>query len=345
LPPSLRAFLGFGFVLVALGVSACGDDDNKKPDSIDAGAGGAASGGKSGAGNTGGRNTGGAIGAGGGPASTGGAAPASGGSSNSGGTAPTSGGAPNTGGASTGTLDAGADGSEGDSGTPDASVEPTDGGADAPDARLTCCVPITTFPQDACGTWDDGCGAPTQPVCDEGKKCHLNPETGKGVCETCVPKADPCTGVCGQGDDGCNFVECPDTCGEGHLCGSDNKCCTPSDEATICAGRCGYVLDACLSDVFDCGACATGECDNYTNTCCTPAADTCTTGVCGKVLNNCHEQVDCGKCSGEDVCANHLCRPSKCGKAECGFIDGESCGLCSPGNHCISGRCVPECAP
>ena len=143
-----------------------------------------------------------------------------------------------------------------------------------------------------CGTISDGCGGTVNCDTVAGFGCKTGESCGvHGIANRCDPAAQPdeciaqgrqcgkivsaCTGkeiTCGKCKDG-------ETCNDNGVCGPP---CTPKKcDVDFKDFSCGTFDDGCGGTVT-CGKCATGVCDQTTNTCC--KANTCAAKECGKAL-------------------------------------------------------------
>lgn len=236
--------------------------------------------------------------------------------------------------------------------------------------QVCACQPRTCAQQGKnCGVIDDGCGWPVDcGTCGAGSVCGGGgaPNVCAGIC-TPLPQAQACQGKCGIVSNGCTgFYECGgcnalQSCGGG---GTPNVCgCTPSPQATACAGKnCGLVPDLCGGS-YVCGS--TGSCTSpqtcggggTPNVCgCTiiPSATACAGKNCGPVSNGCGGTYVCGSCSGVNSCGGggtanvcgctpmsvaEACGEKQCGSATNGCGANVSCGTCLPGMNCKGGIC------
>lgn len=161
-----------------------------------------------------------------------------------------------------------------------------------------------------CGVISNGCGGTVS--CDSvaGFGCAAGESCGvRGIANRCDKKQPPdeCKALgknCGTIKSACTGldVSCGD-CPTGEVCNANGVCgkpCTPKTCAVDFVGKeCGTFDDGCGSTV-KCGNCASGVCNQTTNTCC--AASTCAAnypGKCGNDLAN-----GCGSSSLDCVCPN-----------------------------------------
>lgn len=111
----------------------------------------------------------------------------------------------------------------------------------------------------------------------QGKDTKDRPAPAPG----CTPTTCAAQGKnCGSIPDGCGHqIRCgPDSCGDGYSC-TDNRCLCP-DGTAVCEGSC----------------CQSGQvCKNGDGPCCAPV-DPCTGGICGAVVDNCGQDVNCAAC-------------------------------------------------
>jgi len=184
-----------------------------------------------------------------------------------------------------------------------------DGKGDCPVQTTTACTDnqCTTDGTD-CSTCTDNSSATT---CSGG---HCGPTVDNcgntvscGTCATgtcvsgtcCVPN---CTGKCGGAGDTCGGT-CTGTCGAGKTCVNESCVCAPN-----CTNKCGGASDGCGGTCT--GTCGSGQ-NCYQQQCCTPVgqSQTCGTATCGKVTDNCGNQVTCGTgtCPSGQSCVNNQC--------------------------------------
>lgn len=164
-----------------------------------------------------------------------------------------------------------------------------------------------------CGVISNGCGGTVS--CDSvaGFGCAAGESCGvRGIANRCDKKQPPdeCKALgknCGTIKSACTGldVSCGD-CPNGQVCNTNGVCgvpCSPKTCAVDFAGKeCGTFDDGCGSTVT-CGSCASGVCNQTTNTCC--AASTCNVtyaGKCGDDLPN-----GCGSASLDCACAAGSC--------------------------------------
>ncbi|MFT3921785.1 MAG: hypothetical protein QM778_04560 [Myxococcales bacterium] len=217
-------------------------------------------------------------------------------------------------------------------------------------ASSSLCQPQTCASQGiVCGVAGDGCGNIldcTAEVggCTDGKICGTGANSGKCVEPTHCVAASPavkCALSCGVvGDDCGGTIDCeasPDTaCPSGTTCGGGgeaNKCgkgavCPKLDEATACAGKCGFAEDGC-GGAYACtlanggavcdpnagetcvqGVCTAPPCDPKTALELCPG-DNAGHKSCGVQPDGCNSQVNCGGCAADETCG--LAGPSLCG--------------------------------
>lgn len=207
------------------------------------------------------------------------------------------------------------------------------------------CTPSPTTCQNRCGEVLDNCNTPT----DCGDTCSEN--NPGDVCfeeRCCSPVTECADNVCGVVSDTCGgTVDCGN-CEGSQVC-FGNSCCAPN---TSCDGSCGKVDDGCGGELDCTGTpCEDGECQPN-GSCCSPNANACSGMNCGGAQDGCGNVVLCGEqCTGTMDCIDNACKESVC-KAQglnCGYVSNsevvggyESCGscprdeACSPGNLCLA---------
>lgn len=131
--------------------------------------------------------------------------------------------------------------------------------------------------------------------------------------DACAPKTCAELGkTCGTLTDGCgNSLVCGN-CPAPQLCRPDNTCCSP----TSCEADgkdCGSMPDGCGASI-ECGSCTNGlECGGgnpgVANVCgngpCTTQTTCAAEGKnCGVISDGCGKTLDCGACSGSEICGN-----------------------------------------
>lgn len=133
--------------------------------------------------------------------------------------------------------------------------------------------------------------------------------------------------------------------------------CTPTPQATACAGKnCGGVSDGC-GGTYNCGSCtAPQSCGGggTPNVCgCTPATCAALGKNCGTASDGCGGSLECGTCAAPETCGGggiaNVCscpaetiKPEACNGADddCnGFVD-DGTNLCSGGQVCQAATCV-----
>lgn len=135
--------------------------------------------------------------------------------------------------------------------------------------------------------------APTAPEC---ATCSGNQE-----CQSPTPICNTTIGACAE----CNSAS---DCG-----GGLPACDTQSGKCVKCASDsdCSGALSHCDPASHECVECVSGshcsssKCETD-HTCCVKA-DPCYAGTCGTLYDNCGAQVNCGECSGGEVCNANLC--------------------------------------
>jgi hypothetical protein len=191
-----------------------------------------------------------------------------------------------------------------------------------------------------CGAVQDGCGVTIQ--CGDDSVCGANKTCGGGGGANqcgCTANPNPCADKeCGSASDGCGAtVQCGTTCSANRTCDSQQICACKTVDATFCTGKCGpqQTPDGCT---IDCGAClatcavgagvpcggtgaaacicpagaAAGTQDDevcLNGQCCVPQSilETCGTAQCGSKTNNCGQIIQCGGCTGGNVCTQEQC--------------------------------------
>jgi hypothetical protein len=231
-----------------------------------------------------------------------------------------------------------------------------------PIAQVTACSGKCGQAANGCGgTWD--CNCPGSQTCGGGGVTNA---CGTPGTQSCTP-LDPstvCANKCGKVGDGCgNLINCEtpgnggtactgsQTCGGGgvpSVCGSP-PACSPVDQATACAGKCGQVSNGC-NGVYTCSGCTSPAICGLTtaNVCGTPTCvpvntQTACSGKCGKIGNGCGAIIDCeasgnggvtcgagtwcGGGGGANVCGAPACTAKTCSGLgyECGFAP-NGCG-------------------
>ena len=252
-----------------------------------------------------------------------------------------------------------------------------------------------------CGPAPDGCGGLIEcGTCPHPQTCGGGGEPSRcGGGSDCVPKtcADFGPNACGPIADGCGgLLECggcvaPETCGGGgtpSVCGRTDLC-TPRTCADIGANACGPHGDGC-GNLIQCGSCTFpelcgGDPDQPGRCAIPPMPDggvdagygcvpkTCDDygpATCGQQGDGCGGVLECGTCTGAEVCGGDptlpgqcavppsTCVPTTCAAlgAECGPVgDGcggiLNCGGCPAGQQCGGpgqpSQCVPisQCTP
>ena len=289
-----------------------------------------------------------------------------------------------------GTVDAGSDVSVIDSG-------------ELPDDQSSGCKPRTCEEQGVeCGPAADGCGGLIQcGTCPYPQTCGGGGVPSRcGGGDTCVPKTCDDFGpkACGPIADGCGGLlncgdcEAPEICGGGGIpsvCGR-TELCTPRTCADVGADACGPHGDGC-GNLLECGSCTfpeicggdparPGRCavpplpdgglDGGPYECVPKTCADYGPATCGQQGDGCGGVIDCGGCTGAEVCGGDPTRPGQCAVppstcvpktcaevgAECGPVgDGcggvINCGTCPTGQQCGGpgqpGKCVPisQCTP
>jgi hypothetical protein len=231
--------------------------------------------------------------------------------------------------------------------------------------QTTSCTPLTCadYPEPGrCGRVTDGCSSTLD--CDDFVECPQGQRCGAvepGFCGvvTCTPwtceeaLAGKPSGYCGFVSNGCDgeLVGCATVCGDGMECGTDvdgvyteicgpsgsSGGCTPTDQATACAGKCGMLSDGCAS-AHTCGGCGVNQicgANNNQNVCgaaaCVPITCDDLLAECGEIEDGCGELLDCGDCDGGDTCAGGGV-PFECGSPQCvPYTDEEACEAADAG--------------
>ncbi len=240
-------------------------------------------------------------------------------------------------------------------------------GADPSPGDDAGCQPVTCEALAAeCGEPDDGCGqslacggCDLPAVCTAAFTCVCEPEASAAMCTRLAKNCGTLSALDHCGD--LRVIDCG-TCATPLVCGAQtaNVCgsgvCTPTDCATLGA-ECGAPSDGC-ADVFDCGGCDVGERCNLAFTCeCAPESDSSFCLRLGKDCDlvtgqdNCGDPrtVDCGDCSGGEVCgaggaANECdipaCEPETCQSlgVTCGQASDGCGGWLDCGPPCVAGR-------
>ncbi len=123
--------------------------------------------------------------------------------------------------------------------------------------------------------------------------------------------------------------------------------CAPEPNATVCAGRCGQVLDNCGSPRQCPESC--GQASQCVDTHCECAAEGAwCNNRCGEARNNCNQPVVCGDCDGGLSCISNSCGcvpepvETSCGGKGCGTVT-NNCGQivsCGNGGACANPAAV-----
>jgi hypothetical protein len=245
------------------------------------------------------------------------------------------------------------------------------------------CSGILNCPFPACAN-DEQCGAVTPGYCGVPSCVPVNCEealAGKpsGYCgfvsNGCDGQLQGCATVCAQGEscgvvaDGGAFVQVCTTGG-----GSGGGVCTPVDQNTACAGKCGVVSDGC-SSTYTCPSCGSGQiCGAQTpNVCgtltCTPLTCPDFNASCGAINDGCGGFLDCGICPSGTTCAGGgvpfecgapSCQPksatvacadanANCGSQSDGCSGIVDCGTCPGSQTCggggVANQCGSSCTP
>ena len=194
------------------------------------------------------------------------------------------------------------------------------------------------------------------------------------LCRTKMPDGSISNRDCNRGTSCCPSCTANAQCGSGKICCNgkcvSGVCCAASDCATetcqskACTGnQCRYTPISgttgpnCTTICCNGVCCANGQvCNARLNpsTCCTPESkeQTCQ-GKCGKVINNCGQEVNCGDCPAV-TCQNAACT----GQNTCNYTpvtdgntgpncegQGQSCCdsvCCQNGQTCVNGACCPS---
>lgn len=250
-----------------------------------------------------------------------------------------------------------------------------------------------------CGPVSDGCSGILEcpfTACANGEICGAQEPGFCGV-DSCVlwtceeALAGKPAGYCGFVSNGCDgqLQGCATVCGAGETCGVSSTggaylevCgagsgggCTPIDQATACAGKCGVVSDGC-SDTYSCGGCPQGQicgANQNPNVCgtfaCVPTTCSALNAACGTIDDGCGGFLDCGTCAGGMTCAGGgvpyecgapTCQPSStsaacaaanatCGSQSDGCSGTVDCGSCPSGQTCggagVPNQCGSSCTP
>ncbi len=244
-----------------------------------------------------------------------------------------------------------------------------------------CCKPETCASQGIeCGPAGDGCGGSLScGSCPAGETCGGGGVDGKcGAIDsgTCTPLT--CAGQgfnCGPAGDGCGGSLNCGTCSGCETCGGGGKpgvcggtCCVP----TTCSKlgiMCGPAGDGC-GGTLDCGSCPMGETCGGGGTpgvcgsppdggACVPMTCASQGFNCGPAGDGCGGSLNCGTCSGcqvcggggkSGVCGGACCVPETCasqgimcGPAGDGCGGSLNCGTCPMGMTCGGGGTPGVC--
>ncbi len=124
------------------------------------------------------------------------------------------------------------------------------------------------------------------------------------------------TAVCGNGDiepgETCDG-NCPTSCVDNDVCTSDRVAGSAATCNVICENR---AITSCINGD---GCCPPG-CTSANDSDCGCVPDTCASlGLqCGPADNGCNSTIDCGTCSGNDICNQGTCVPPSTGDGEIG---------------------------
>ena len=187
-------------------------------------------------------------------------------------------------------------------------------------------------------------------LCDTGLTCSSE--------NKCISISDLCKNITCLNHGKCRIDTSGETpfaicdCDTGYINETNFKCISSNICLDIICSNNGNCYDD--NGIAKCN-CKTGYSPVGTNCIkddCTPKTCSQLNAECGNIDNGCGVSLDCGTCSGTDICntdtkqCEATCTPKTCSQlnAECGNIDDTcgsdiNCGICSTNEHCSNNSC------